>query len=65
MPARDLGVLVEDHVGSARVAADDDLDGDGHLGAGELTGDEGEQREGRISRPRAPLLHGAIVTDRV
>ena len=45
MATRDLRVAVEDHVGGAGVAADDDLLADGHFAAGSLTRDEGDRRQ--------------------
>ena len=47
MPTGDLGVLVEDHVGGAGVAADHDLVADGQLGARSLARDEDEHRQRR------------------
>ena len=66
------GVAVEDHVGGAGVAADDDLLADGHFAAGSLTRDEGDRRQrgdlsgALVRRGRWSLLlraHWAILTD--
>ena len=59
MATRDLGVALEDHVGGAGVAADDDLPADGHFAAGSLTRDDGDRRH-RGDLSAALLLCGDL-----
>ncbi len=44
MPAGDLGVLVQDHLGGAGIAAHHYVAVDGHLTPGSLTADEDQHR---------------------